>query len=297
MLHNFIQAIRLPFITASLLPFLFGSFIVRENFNFLGFVFGLMAAVSTHISANLINDYADSKSGADWHDKRSYKFFGGSKLIQQNIFSEKFYLIAAITFALASVISVILLSIVLKSFFVLGVYAAIAILSWFYSISPLRFSYNRVGEIAIFLLFGPALVEGGYFIQTGIFPDLESFLLSVPFGIFTTAILFANEIPDFYEDQKSGKNTWVSLFGPKNSFIFYYFLIFAGFFAVLLNVVLGFLSPWALFTFLLIVPAIQAARIIRNSYENKIELMQSSKLTIAVQNLAGILLVLVVFFF
>ncbi|MFA6281037.1 MAG: prenyltransferase [Candidatus Omnitrophota bacterium] len=297
MLRNLIQALRLPFVTASLLPFLFGSFIVRENFKFLGFVLGLMAAVSTHISANLINDYADSHSGADWHDKKSYKFFGGSKLIQQNVFAEQFYLKIAIVSALISAVSAILLSIVLKSYFVLAIYIVIVILSWLYSVSPLRFSYNKVGEVAIFLLFGPALVMGGYFIQTGIFPDFRSFLLSLPFGIFTTAILFANEVPDFYDDQKSAKFTWVSLMGPKNSFCFYYFLIFAGFFSILVNVIFGFLSAFALLTFLLIIPAIQAAKIIQKFYENKDKLVQSSKLTIMVQNLVGISLILVVFFF
>jgi 1,4-dihydroxy-2-naphthoate octaprenyltransferase len=153
-----------------------------------------------------------------------------------------------------------------------------------------------VGEVAIFFLFGPALVMGGYFIQTGIFPDLKSFLLSLPFGIFTTAILFANEVPDFYDDQKSGKNTWVSLIGPKNSFKFYYFLIFTGFFSILLNVVLSFLSPLALITFLFIIPAVKAAKIIKKFYENKTELMKSSKLTIVVQNLVGVCLVLIIFF-
>ncbi|MFA5271989.1 MAG: prenyltransferase [Candidatus Omnitrophota bacterium] len=296
-LKNFIQALRLPFVTASFLPFLFGSFIVRENFNFLGFIFGLLAVVNTHISANLINDYADSRTGADWHDKKFYQFFGGSKLIQQNVFSEKFYLATAIIFALVSAISVILLSVTLKSYFVLVIYAAIVILSWFYSVSPLRFSYNRVGEIAIFFLFGPALVMGGYFIQTGIFPDLKSFFLSLPFGIFTTTILFANEIPDFYDDQKSAKFTWVSLIGPKNSFKLYYFLIFAGFSSILLNVLLSFLNPLALITFLFIIPAVKAEKIIKKFYENKTELMQSSKLTIVVQNLVGACLVLTMFFF
>lgn len=296
MLRNFAQALRLPFIAASVLPFLFGSFIVRKNFNFLGFALGLLAAISTHISANLINDYVDSRTGADWHDKKSYQFFGGSKLIQQNIFSEKFYLATAIIFALVSAISVILLSVVLRSYFVLGIYVAIVILSWFYSVSPLRFSYNKVGEIAIFFLFGPALVMGGYFIQTGIFPDLKSFLLSLPFGIFTTAILFANEVPDFCDDQKSAKFTWVSLIGPKNSFKLYYFLIFAGFFSILLNVILSFLSPVALITFLFIIPAAKAAKIIKKFYENKTELIQSSKLTIVVQNFVGVCLVLIMFF-
>ncbi len=146
------------------------------------------------------------------------------------------------------------------------------------------------------MLFGPAPVMGGYFIQTGIFPDFKSFLLSLPFGMFTTAILFANEVPDFADDQKAGKNTWVSLIGPQNCFIFYYFLIFSGFFLILLNVLFAFLSPFALFTFFFVIPALQAAQIIKKSFENKTELIKSSKLTIMVQNLVAVCLVLVILF-
>lgn len=293
MLKNLVEAFRLPFVGASALPFIFGSVINREKFTFPGFIFGLFAVIATHISANLINDYADSRSGADWQDKNSYKFFGGSKLIQQNIFSERFYLKSAVFFAVISAFSVLILSLVLKSFLVVFVYGIVIVLSWLYSVSPVRLSYRKLGEIVLFLLFGPVLVMGGYFIQTKIFPDLKGFFLSMPFGFFATAILFANEVPDFNEDRNVGKNTWVSLIGAENSFLFYYLLIGLGFFFILINVFVGFLSPWACLTLILIVPAHLAAKIIKNHYDSKFKLIQSSKLTISIQTFVSICLIIV----
>jgi len=293
MLKNLIEAFRLPFVGASALPFIFGSIINREKFNFAGFIFGLVAVIATHISANLINDYADSRSGADWQDKNSYKFFGGSKLIQQNIFSERFYLRMAVIFAVISAFSVLLLSLVMKSFLVVLIYSVVIALSWFYSVNPVKLSYRRVGEFVLFLLFGPVLVMGGYFIQTRIFPDLKSFLLSLPFGFFTTAILFANEIPDFTEDRNVGKNNWVSLIGVDKSFLFYCLLIGLGFSSIIINVFAAFLSPWACLTLILIIPAYSAARIIKNYYDSKFKLIQSSKLTIGIQTFVSICLILV----
>ena len=293
MFRNLVEAFRLPFVGASILPFIFGSVINRKNFNLSGFILGFFAVLSMHISANLINDYADSRSGVDWQDKNSYKFFGGSKFIQQNIFSERFYLKFAIFFAIVSAFSVLLLSLVLKTFLVVFIYGFVIVLSWVYSVSPVRLSYHKVGEIAIFILFGPVLVMGGYFIQTRIFPDLKAFLLSVPFGFFTTAILFANEVPDFPDDNKVGKNTLVSVIGVNKSFLFYYLLVGAGFLLILINILAGFLSPWASLAFILIIPAYSAAKIIKNYSDSKFRLIQSSRLTIVVQIFVSACLIIV----
>jgi len=105
MIKNIIRAFRLPFLSASILPFIFGSLIKRGNFNLVGFLLGLVAASTTHLSANLLNDYADAKSGVDWRDRNFYKFFGGSKLIQEKVLSESFYLCAAVIFALLAGVS------------------------------------------------------------------------------------------------------------------------------------------------------------------------------------------------
>jgi 1,4-dihydroxy-2-naphthoate octaprenyltransferase len=244
------------------------------------------------LSANLINDWADSRSGADALDTRFFGFFGGSKLIQEKVLSERFYFNLGALFAVIAFICVIGLAFIQKSIFAVLVYFLIILLSWQYSARPLRFSYRFCGEIFIFLLFGPALVMGGYFIQTGIFPDLKSLILSLPFGFFTTAILFANEIPDFLEDKAAGKFTWVNILGQKHSYILYYLLMLAGFFSLSMAVYLKYLGLVSVASLLLIFLAGKAANILRFEYAHKEKLVQSSKITIAIQALVSIILIL-----
>lgn len=291
MFSNLIRALRLPFITASVLPFIFGSLIVRNNFNLWGFTYGLIAVIATHLSANLINDYADSKSGADEQDKNYYSLFGGSKLIQEGVYTAKFYLKLAIFFGLLSFFSVLLLALNLKDLSAAAFYFIIIICSWLYSHKPLQFSYHKTGEFFIFLLFGPALVMGGYFIQTKIFPSFNSFLLSLPFGFFTAAILFANEVPDFLEDKKAGKFTWVSICGREKAYIIYFLLACLAFISIIINVTLGYLKPLGLFSLIFIFPAIRAAIILKKYHANKIRLVESSRLTIAMQALVSLILI------
>ncbi|MDD5432306.1 MAG: prenyltransferase [Candidatus Omnitrophica bacterium] len=290
-----IRALRLPFITASILPFVFGSLIERSNFNYFCFFLGLVSVICTHLSANLINDYADSKSGADWKDKNFYGLFGGSKLIQEGLLSEKFYLNLSIVFAVVAFLSVIILAIALNSLFVVFIYLTIIFLSWSYSHKPFQFSYCGLGEIFLFLLFGPALVMGGYFIQTGIFPDLKSFILSAPFGLFTTAILFANEIPDYPQDKAARKFTWVSVSGPRKAFILYYLLMFLGLASIVLGFFLGYLKAFSLLSLLAAVIVLKAGRIIKKHYTEKMELVKSSRMTIALQSIISIILIVGLF--
>jgi len=140
---NLVRALRLPFITASILPFVFGSLLAKNNFNLSNFFLGLICAIGMHLSANLINDYADSKSGADWQDRKFYNFFGGSKLIQEGILSEKFYLNAAVICFIIASLSIVLLAVILQSLLIIGLYFLILFLAWSYSIKPLAFSYHR----------------------------------------------------------------------------------------------------------------------------------------------------------
>lgn len=144
-LKNFIRAARLPFLSASIFPFFAGSLLERSDFRFLPFILGFIVAGSTHISANLINDYADSRSGADWQDKRFYEFFGGSKLIQEGILKESSYLKLSILFFCVATLSVLFLAVVLNSLMVIGFFLLIVFLGLSYSYKPFYFSYNYLG--------------------------------------------------------------------------------------------------------------------------------------------------------
>lgn len=295
MFKNVIRALRLPFISASVLPYIFGSLIFRAQFDYPCFFLGLISVSCTHLGANLINDYFDSKSGVDWKDPGFYQYFGGSKLIQEKVFSERFYLALSLFFLSVAVSAVLLLSYLLKSIFVIQIYLLILLLAVFYSALPFKLSYRRMGEIVIFLLFGPALVMGGYFIQTGIFPSLEGLLLSVPFGLLTVSILFSNEVPDLKQDKQGKKFTLASVIGPEWAFLLYSFLVFLSFVAVGLNVYLGYLKPFALFSFVFVFLAARAAVILRKHYTEKRRLMDSSRMTIALHLSVGVILIIGLF--
>jgi len=295
-LKNLIRAFRLPFSVASILPFIAGSLIAKSRFNLLDFFLGLGAVIFTHLSANLMNDYADSKSGVDWQDTDFYNYFGGSKLIQKGTLSERFYLRASLVCFVLATSCIVFLAIFLKSIFVIDVYILIVILAASYSLKPIRFAYRYLGELMIFLLFGPALVMGGYFIQTRIFPSWQGFVVALPFGLLTAAILFANEVPDYQTDKTARKFTWVNFTGPKLAYRLYYLLITLAFLSIGLNIALGYLGLIALLALVLILPSLKAGRILKIHYADKKRLMDSSRLTIMIQALAGIILILGVVF-
>ncbi|MBN1521370.1 MAG: prenyltransferase [Candidatus Aureabacteria bacterium] len=290
-LKNFVRALRLPFIAASLFPYIAGSFFFKNEWSSGLFFFGFVAVASTHLSGNLINDYSDSKSGVDWEDRTFYGFFGGSKLIQEGVFNEKFYLFSALAFSFLAAFSVLVTAVCLGSIRVLIYFLFILILAFSYSHAPFRLSYNYLGEAVIFLLFGPACVMGGYFLQTEVFPDLRSFSLSLPFGFFTTAILFVNEVPDYPDDRKAMKKTWVSILGHEQSYWVYCFLVAMGYGAVILNVAIGNLGWMSLLTVFSVFMPYKAAWILMLYYQNKKKLIESSKLTIGLHHLVSLIII------
>ncbi|MFH1363377.1 MAG: prenyltransferase [Candidatus Omnitrophota bacterium] len=291
-IKNYFRALRFPFISVTVLPFVFGSFLEGGLFSFFNFFLGFFCAVLTHLGSNLINDYADSRSGADWQDRKFYGFFGGSKLIQEGVFSEGFYLKSAIFCFLVALSFAFILVLRLNNFSVLGYYFLIVFLGFFYSGRPFRFSYHRLGELVVFILFGPALVMGSSFIQTQIFPTLKGFFLSLPFGIFTTVILFANQVADYRQDQAVGKLTLSSLVKPENTYKLYYLLIFLGFFSIVVNIALGYLNFSAFLSLLFIFQLNKAATILRKHFDHKDKLVVSSRITIANHTFVSTILIL-----
>lgn len=287
-ISGYLRALRLPFTTASAFAFIAGSLIAKGDFHWVRFLFGLLCAVATHLGANLFNDFADAKSGADSKDLTFYGFFGGSKLIQEGVLSLAFYRNLACTFFLIAGICVVGLEVLLKDRAILGYYLFIAALGFSYSHKPLQLSYRRLGELTIFILFGPAIVMGAYYIQTGIVWSMQSFMLSLPFGIFTALILFANEIPDYEVDAASKKFTLINVVGKDNALLFYWVFIVLGFLGIGAAMVLGYLSVFSLISLLALIPTTKAVAVLKKHTNDKKRLMQSSQLTIAVHTIVSI---------
>ena len=287
-----LRALRLPFVAASLLPFLAGSLHAGQPLRGLRLLLGLLMVAANHLAANLLNDYADSRSGADWADRRFFGYFGGSKLIQEGVLSERFYVLTALALFASAFGLAAGLSRLMGSPLILVLYGIIFLLSWSYSARPLRLAYRQLGEVTVFLLFGPALVMGGMTIQAGSFPVWSSFWLSVPFGLMTAAILFANEVPDYPQDRAAGKFTLVHLTTPRFAYRLYAFLMAGAFAAISADVIVGNCGWLALGALLLVLPAYRATRVLRADWNTKEALVLSSRLTIACQAQASLILVL-----
>jgi 1,4-dihydroxy-2-naphthoate octaprenyltransferase len=103
-----------------------------------------------------------------------------------------------------------------------------------------------LGEIAIFLAWGPLMVLGAYYVQAGSFSSLWILIAALPSGILTTLVLLINEFADKEADFSTGRKTWVILFGFKKSLLIYLFLALSCYVFVLSGVVWGGWPIWSL---------------------------------------------------
>ena len=233
---------RMPFTSASLLPlFVVGAYFFGEGIEDVSWsIFGLtvLGILLAHLGINVFNDYFDVKDGTDEANAEYFQqVSGGSRAIELGLIT------LTGTRNLAIILTLIALSIggfilsqvdSANTSSVIQIALAGLFLGYFYTARPLRLVARRgLGEIAIFLAFGPLLTLGlGFAMFEGVFTESDHFLncllLGIPLGILTTNILLINEFPDMKSDAKTGKNHLVVTFGKKASrWIYLVFLLLA----------------------------------------------------------------------
>ncbi len=233
---------RMPFTSASLLPvFVIGAYFagIGDNlFNVSLFILTIFGILIAHLGINVFNDYFDVKDGTDEANAEYFQqVSGGSRAIELGLITLKGTRILGIILTMiALTIGAVILSSINEVNFSGAMQITIAglFLGYFYTARPLRLVARRgLGEIAIFLAFGPLLTLGvGYAIFNGDFENSVHFmnclLLGIPLGLLTTNILLINEFPDMNSDAKTGKNHLVVTFGKKASrWIYLIFLLLA----------------------------------------------------------------------
>ncbi len=197
-----------------------------------------------HLFSNLYNDYFDVTHGTDEANTEYFnagmdstilqgaQLSGGSRAVELGLISLKG------TKSLANIMFILGLAtaagILYMSFLNTGstnnaYYCAIIALigvfvGYFYTAKPIRLSSRYgLGELSIFLSFGPLLTLGTGFAIANETIQLYSnefynlLILGIPIGFLTTNILFINQYPDYASDKKVGKNHLVVLLGKKAS--------------------------------------------------------------------------------
>lgn len=112
-----------------------------------------------------------------------------------------------------------------------------------YSGGPLKLGFRGLGELVIFLMFGPLLMTGVYFAITGCL-DWKIISISVAVGFLVTNIVYSHSVLDSIPDQKMGKKTMAHLMGSaKGQIAFSAFLNTAPYLIIVAAVVLGKMHP------------------------------------------------------
>ncbi len=235
--------LRLPFMTVTIGAVLLGTAFATWDtgqFNILHFVLALIGSCFFHIATNVANDYFDFKSGADAVNvSGTTPFSGGSRMILEGFVPPNQALLVSIIFAsLGSAIGLYLNfatggNVVL----IIGVLAVIFIYG--YNGIPLKLVNKGLGEVAIFLAWGPLIVLGSYYVQAESFSSFWPLIVSIPSGLLTTLVLLINEFADRDADASVGRRTWVILLGFKKSLRLYLFLAFFCYAIVIIGILLG----------------------------------------------------------
>jgi 1,4-dihydroxy-2-naphthoate octaprenyltransferase len=285
---------RAPFLTAIIIPILVGSAWVAATgmvspFPWLNFVLTLFAGICLHVAANTFNDYFDWKSGTDVINNDYFlPYTGGSRSIELGLINEKtLFRVASGALLVSAILGITLTFLAGPGILFLGLLGAFS--AYFYTAPPLRLSARRgLGELFTGLNFGPLAVAGTVYALTGGVTWVE-FLLGIPIGMLTAAILWINEFPDVAADRATGKYTLVAALGRQRA-RWGYFLLLLGAFGLVLYAVLVNLLPVGASLFLASLPlALYASFIILREYASR-TLVRANVATIQLHFLAGILL-------
>lgn len=213
---------RFHFIPLTIIMVSLGTAIAAyEGFFHLGyFALAMIGSLLVHMTVNVINDYYDYVDGIDLRTQRT-PFSGGSGVLTSGLLRPKQ------AFWFATICLLIAMGIGAYFCFVRGwllfpLLLVAGFSAYFYNV---YISKWLLGEIVAGLNFGPLLVLGSYYVQTGRY-SLEALVASLAPGILTANLLFLNEFPDREADQKGGRRHLVIAMGKENArFLFVVFLV------------------------------------------------------------------------
>jgi 1,4-dihydroxy-2-naphthoate octaprenyltransferase len=285
---------RAPFLTAMIVPILIAAAWVATqglaspfptNLFWLSFFGGIFL----HVAANTFNDYFDWKSGTDQANNDYFlPYSGGSRSLELGLISEKgLFTVASISLLLSAAIGIYLASVSGAGIFAFGLFGALS--AYFYTAPPLRLATRRgLGELLVGLNFGPIATAGTVYALTGSVSAAD-FLVGIPVGLLTTAILWINQFPDEVADKATGKINLVVVLGKEQARWGYLAIMLAAF---------GLVTYWAItdifplgaLLFMGGLPlAISASRVLMREYAER-TLVRANVATIKLQFFAGALM-------
>jgi len=183
-----------------------------HSLNVLHFGLAFLGALLAHISVNVLNDYFDYRSGVDLKAKRT-PFSGGSGILPAGLLSPR----SVYLFGVACLLAVILIGIYFiykyrLEILPVGILGVVVIYLYTTHITK----NTLLCAIAPGLGFGPLMVLGTYFTQTGNY-TLAAIMASMVPGFLISNLLLLNQFPDIEADMVASRRHLPIAVGRQNS--------------------------------------------------------------------------------
>jgi len=219
---------------------------VEGAFSWPLYLLTLIGAVLMHAASNLINDYDDVRHGVDSPDVPTARY-RPHPLMEGRLQLEQVRIAAFLLYLVAALIGVFLAATRGMLVLILGIIGTAAGIT--YTAAPLNYKYKALGEFSVFLMWGPLMVTGAYFVQQQAV-SADALLISIPFGVLVALVLLANNIRDVRYDRSKGIQTLAIVLGERRGVSLYLGLIVAAYLAVVIMAVFGPLTVWSLIVLL-----------------------------------------------
>ena len=215
-MNKWIVGARVKTLPAAVAPVLIGTS-YAEKINWGNALLALLVSLFLQIAVNFANDYSDGVRGTDTHR------IGPVRLVASGLASASSVKLAALISCLIAAIAGLVLAINISPW-LLAVGAAAIWAAWGYTGGKKPYGYFGFGELSVFIFFGLVATVGSYYIQTEQF-NWQIFLLSMPVGTLSCAILAINNLRDLPQDKLVGKRTMAVRIGEKNTRVFFMLLL------------------------------------------------------------------------
>ncbi len=173
-------------------------------------LFGLLVA---HAANNMINDYFDLEGGVDT-EGYARTVYAPHPLLSGLI--SKRGLIAAIAVANLIDLAILVFFITERGPAVVGFALAGLFVSVRYVAPPVRLKHHGLGEPGVFVVWGPLMIGGTYYVTTGSCPPWV-LAASVPYALLVTTVLFGKHVDKHDGDASKGIRTLPVMLGKERA--------------------------------------------------------------------------------
>jgi 1,4-dihydroxy-2-naphthoate octaprenyltransferase len=255
-MNKWILGARPRTLPAAIAPVVVATALVGDDFNWFRAALALKVAIWLQIGVNFANDYSDGVKGTDT-DR-----VGPTRLVASGLASASSVKSAAfISFGIASIAGAWLALLTSPWLILIGVISIAA--AWGYTGGKNPYGYRGLGELSVFLFFGVVATMGTYYVQTERI-TLLSFIVSIPMGALSCAILAINNLRDRPKDALVGKLTVAVRIGDRNARSMYVALLALAHLAAIATLI-----PTALLTVLALPMSISVSKQVLSGISGK----------------------------